>query len=232
MSTPLVSPTLQDIIQAVRDLLNQPDPNNSFWNDEELTRYANEALRIHMAELADIDEGQFAATTTLNIVSGQETVALPSDFFMARGLFKVLNNGRVLLPYRNNLTEGVETTGNSDSSGYLPSYSFRGNSFVLNPPPNFSETGGLFLEYVQLPASMLDGADTLTAQISALFRQSVEMYVVYKAKLKESLANGIRVHDVAAENFRDLFKQFKDMSAKRSRNPTAVIPFNPEYEGT
>jgi hypothetical protein len=228
VSTPLIAPTLQDLIQAIRDLLNQPDPNNSFWNDEELTRYLNEAIRIHMAELTDIDEGQFGATYTLNIVESQETVALPSDFFIARALYKVTNQENILLSYRNNLTESYPTDGEGTSEMYAPSYYFRGNNIVLRPLPRFSEAGGLLLEYVQLPASLQDGADQMTAQIVALFRQSVEMYGVYKAKLKESLANNIRVHDVAMENFKDLFKQFRDLSAKRSKNPTYVLPFNPE----
>lgn len=228
MSTPLIPPTLQDLIQAIRDLLNQPDPNNSFWSDEELTRYINEGIRIHMAELADVDEGQFSVTTTLDITSWSETVALPSDFFMMRGLYKAVPNGYVMLPYRNNLTEGFSTQGGSDSQTYLPDYYFRGNDLVLHPTPQFTEAGGLYAEYVQLPSSLLDSADQVSAQISALFRQSLEMYGVYKAKLKESLANNIQVHQFAKENFGDLFKQFKDMSAKRSRNPTAIVPFNPE----
>lgn len=228
MSTALVSPSLQEMIQSVRNLLNQPDPNNSFWTDDELTEYLNEGVRIHMAELMDIDEGYSTTTTTLNIVNGQETISLPADFFLLKAAYKVVTNGAIMLPYRNNLTEGYYTDGGTNTQTYLPYYYFRGRSLVLRPAPQFSETGGILIEYDQLPQSMLDGADSLTPQISPLFKQGVEMYGVYKAKLKESLANNIRVHDVAAENFRDLFKQFKDLSAKRSRNPTAVIPFNPE----
>lgn len=227
MSTPLSSPTLQDIIQAARDLLNQPDPNNSFWNDEELTRYINEAIRIHMAELADIDEGQFYTTTTLNIVSGAETIALPSDCFGVKAVYRVLNQRNIILQYNNFINQSYPTGNSSSGEAYLPDYYFRGNNLVLRQPPTFSETGGILIEYSQYPATMLDSADTLSAQISALFRQSIEMYAVYKAKLKESLAHGIRVHDVAMENFQDLFKQFRDLSAKRSRKSTSTIPFDP-----
>lgn len=228
MSTPLLAPTLQDLIQEVRNLLSQPDPNNSFWTDEELTSYCNEAIRIHMNELADVNEGYAITTTTLNIVSGTATIALPSDCFMVRAVYKVVTNGNVLLSYRNNLTEGFSTQAGSSSEAYFPYYYFQGNNLVLRPTPNFSETGGILLEYDQMPASLLDSADQVTTQISPMFRQSVATYMVYKAKWKESLANNIRVHDVAAALFQDLFKQFKDIASKRSRNPTAVIPFNPE----
>ena len=228
MSTALTNPSLQDLIQSVRDLLNQPDPNNSYWSDDELTRYLNEGVRIHMAELIDINEGYTTTVTTLNIVNGSETIALPSDLFLLKAVYKVVTNGAVMLPYRNNLTEGYYTDGGTNTQTYLPYYYFRGRNIVLRPAPQFNETAGIQIEYDQLPQSMVDGADIMDAQISALFRQSVEMYGVYKAKLKESLTNNIRVHDVAAENFNDLFKQFKNLSARRSRNPTAIIPFNPE----
>jgi len=228
VSTALTNPSLQDLIQSVRDLLNQPDPNNSYWSDDELTRYLNEGVRLHMAELMDINEGYSTTTVNLNIVNGQETLALPADLFLIKAVYKVVTNGAIMLPYRNNLTEGYYTDGGTNTQTYLPYYYFRGRNLVLRPAPQFSETAGILIEYEQLPQSMVDGADTMDPQISALFRQSVEMYGVYKAKLKESLTNNIRVHDVAGENFRDLFKQFKDLSARRSRNPTATIPFNPE----
>jgi hypothetical protein len=227
LSTPLSAPTLQEVIQAVRDLLNQPDPNNSFWNDEELTRYINEAVRIHMAELADIDEGHFFTTTPLNIVSGVETIALPSDCFTTKSVYRVLNQRNILMSYNNMINDSYATGNSNSGESYLPEYYFRGNNLVLRQPPTFSETGGILIEYSQYPAQLLDSADLLSAQISVLFRQSIEMYGVYKAKLKESLANGIRVDEVAQENWSGLFKQFKDLSAKRSRKSTSVIPFDP-----
>jgi len=225
VSVALSSPSLQDLIQAERDMLNQPDPNNSFWSDDELTRYNNEAVRIHMAELADIDEGQFTTTATLDIVAGQELVALPSDFFAAKALYRVLNERNIKLNYDN--SSPSYPTGNSSSGeNYIPDYFFRGNNLVLRQPPTFSETGGLILEYMQYPAVMLDSADQLSAQISALFRQSIEAYAVYKAKLKESLVNNMNVHSVAEGHWSGLFQQFKDLSAKRSRKTTSVVPFD------
>jgi hypothetical protein len=226
LSTPLIAPTLQSLLESIRDLLGQPDPNNSYWSDAELTRYINEGVRLHSAELGSIDEGATATTTTLNIVSGQDTVALPSDFFMLKALYMVKPNSRELLVYHNNLTESYSTQGTDNSSSYSPYYYFRGNSVVLRPPPAFDAVGGLEAEYLQLPAVLQDSADQLTAQISAMFVSSVEMYGVYKAKVKESLVSGVRTDAVAKENFSDLFNQFRDLSALRSKRPTSVQPFN------
>lgn len=224
----LTSPTLQALITSTRNLLSQPDPNNSTWSDMELSEYANEAVRVYFNELLSVNEGQFAAIDDLNIVSGSETVALPSNSVKVRALYKKVNNGYVMLPYRNNLTEGYSTDGGTSGDTYMPYYYLRGNDIVLRPVPQFSETAGLRLEHVEFPDTLVNGGDALTAQISPVFKQLIEMYMVYKAKLKESLVNGVRLHDVAAENLAELTKQFKDVVALRSKNPTAIIPFNPE----
>lgn len=228
MSTPLIAPTAASIISAARNLLNQPDSSNSFWSDSELLAYLNEAVRIYFAELSDIDEGEFVTSTTLDIVANQEYVNLPSDFFKIRCLYKVVTGGFTLLPYRNNLTDGYTTDGGTSPESYFPYYLFRNNQILLRPVPNFSQVGGLKLDYIAMPYTLLDSNDIIDAQISPVFRQVVEMYVVYKAKLKESLVTGVRTHDVAAENLAVLVKQFKDISALRSKAITSIVPFNPE----
>ena len=228
MSTPLASPSIQDIIQSARNLLNQPDPNNSNWTDGELLSYVNEGIRIYAAELINENEGYFTTSTTLNITSGQEYVTLPSDFFKIRALYKVQSNGNCMLQYKNNVTDGYMNNGGTSTELYTPYYYFRQNTIVLRPPPQFSQTGGLLLEYCQMPESMITGGDSLTGQISPMFRQVIEMYCVYKAKLKESMVTGVNTFQIAAENLRDLSVQFKDLTKIRSKNPTFVVPFMPE----
>lgn len=214
------------MLESTRAFLNQPDPNNSFWTDVELVDYLNEAVRIHMAELSSVDEGQGATTVTLDIVQNVDTIALPTDFFFARGLWKITSQQNVLMTYRNNLTESYATNGGGTSETYVPSYGFRGNNIVLRPAPNFSETGGLLLEYVQMPAMLQDGADTVTNQICAMFFQSIRAYAIYLAKLKESLNASVAVHANAETHFANLFKQFRELSQKRSKRPTSVVPFD------
>ena len=237
MSLPLVNPTVQGLIEAVRDLLSQPDPNNSNWSDAELLRYINEATRILMAELSDIDEGHFSAEPILlPLVQGEDLVELPATCFKVRALYKNTSQGRLMLRYRNNLTEGFSTLPGTDSDLYTPYYYFRGNNLVLRPVPALSEpvvgldvntaAQGLTLEYIEYPESLVNGSDQLTAQIAPLFRQVVEAYAVYKAKFKESLVTGVNTFDVAATHFSDLFKQFKDLNQIRSKNPTSIVPWN------
>lgn len=227
----LASPTLQNLITNVRSLLNQPDSNNSFWRDTELTEWINEGVRLYFAEVILMNEGHFVTQVDLNIVTDTETVALPTDCFQVRALYKKIPRGYEMLPYRNNLTEGYSTEGGSSGASYIPSYYFRANNFVLRPVPNFNETAGLRLEYIQFPDAMINGGDSLTNQVSPVFKSIIEMYAVYKAKLKESLVNNITTYAGAEQNLSALVKQFKDVLQGRSKNPTFMIPFNPEYGG-
>jgi hypothetical protein len=227
MSLPLVSPSLQVMLQSVRNMLGQPDPNNSFWTDLELIEYLNEAIRIHFAELSKIDEGHFVTTTTLDFVSGTPTVALPTDHFQTKGLYRVVSQGKQLLEYRNNLRNDIVQDAGCSGDGYLPAYSFQGNNFLLNPVPNFSAEDGLYLEYIQFPEQVLNGSDVLTAQISPVFRQVVERYATYLAKLKESMTNGSVIPASLTQNLADVLQQFRDVISIRSKNPTYTQPFNP-----
>jgi hypothetical protein len=212
-------------------MLNQQDPNNSFWKDAELINHLNEGVRLYFLEAQAVDEGQFTTQVDLDIVVDTDTVPLPADFFKVRALYKHVNDGFVLLPYRNNLTDGYVDQGGNSLNNYLPYYYFRGNSLIIRPTPNFGEIAGLRLEYIQFPDTMIWGGDAMTSQVSPIFKQLIIAYAVYKAKLKESLMNGVTVHAIAEEYVATLYKSFKDAIAIRSKGPTYVVPFNPETEG-
>ncbi len=227
----LSSPTLQALLTSVRTMLNQPKESNSFWKDVELTEYLNEAVSMYFLECVLNNEGYFTTTSNLNIVSGTETISLPSDCFQVKNVWKKVTNGYITLNYRNDMTSGYSTEGGSAPESYTPSYEFRANNLVLQPTPNFSETAGIKLEYIQFPDQMVWGGDSMTAQVSPIFKQLIVMYAVYKAKLRESMVNNVATYGAAQTNLGDLYKMFKDTLQRRSRNPTYVIPFNPESGG-
>lgn len=224
----LASPTLGKLITNVRNMLNQPNPSNSYVTDHELTEYLNQAVMRYFTEVCHNDEGFFTAKTNLDIVSDSETVALPTDCFKIKTLRKKVHNGFEALDYRNDVTLGYTTQGGTNSNSYLPYYYLRANNIVLRPTPNFSETAGLELEYIQFPDTMVNGGDTMTAQVAPIFKELIEMYAVYKAKLKESLTNGTAMHTVAEGNLNSVYEAFKEVIVERSKNPTYVLPFNPE----
>lgn len=224
----LTSPTLQKLLTDVRILLNQRDPNNSFWKDDELTTYLNDAISIYFLEAQSADEGYFTTSVPLDLVANVETVALPVDCYKVKNLYRKVGNDYYPLQYLNNLTEGYSVQEGNSSGNYIPSYGFQGNNLLLRNPPGFDETAGLRLEYIQFPDTMIWGGDTMTSQVSPIFKQLITMYAVYKAKLKESMMNGVSVHSIPEDNVAMLYKQFRDTIAPRSKTPTYVIPYHPE----
>lgn len=231
----LVSPSLGKLIFNVRNMLGQPNPVNSTWTDAELTEYLNEAVRMYFAEVIANNEGYFTVSTdqlgtNLNITSGQEAVALPSDFFEARALYIQRSNGWELLEYRANVTTGfVSQGGGTGSNTYSPYYYFLGNNIILHPTPNFTATGILRLDYVQFPATMINGGDTLTNQVSPVFKHLIEKYAIVQAKKKQSLVNGADVGVSMAEgDLERSYMNFKNAINKRSLAPEYVVPFSPE----
>jgi hypothetical protein len=217
-------------------MLGQPNPINSTWTDAELKEYANEAVRMYFAEVIANGEGQFVITTdpaaggtgNLNIVQGQETVALPNDFFEVKALYIQRSNGWEILEYRNNITSGfISTGGGTGSNTYSPYYYFQANNLVLHPTPNFSATGVLRLDYVQFPDQMVNGGDAMTNQVSPIFKQLIEKYMIVQAKKKQSLVNGTDLMSIAKADLGDAYASFKNAINNRSMYPTFTVPFNP-----
>lgn len=230
----LSQPTLQNLLTDVRTMLRQRTPSNSTWLDDELTSYLNEGVRLYFLECVMVNEGYFTTQTgtqtnpDLSIVSGQETVALPTDCFEIKNVWKQVSDGWVSLNYRNGLNDSYWSNSGTSGDTYFPSYYFQGNSLVLRPTPNADQANSLRLEYLQLPDSMIYGGDSLTNQVSPVFKQLIVMYAVYKAKLSESLTNGVDLSALAKSNLDQLSQLFRDTIAKRSKNPTYIQPFNPE----
>lgn len=226
MAVALSSPTLGNLLSNVRDMLNQPDPSNSTWTDAFLIKQIKNGVHRYFGEVVQNVEGHWTKATTLNIVSGAETIALPSDFFEVKGVWKVVSDGRVPLTYLNNLDTMVITQGDaSGSESYFPNYSFIENNLKLNPVPNYSETGGLYLEYVYFPETMLNAGDTLTSNVAPVFAELIETYAVYKAKVQESLVSGVDTSALAKAHLNELYGQFANTIRNRSKNPQFIRPY-------
>lgn len=229
----LTKPTLGKLITNVRNLLGQPNSVNSTWTDLEITEYLNEAIRMYFAEVVKNGEGYFTVSTdpssNLSYTANNELVALPVDCFEVRALYIQRSNGWEILEYRNDLTNGFLTnTGAGGNNTYSPAYYFQGNNLVLHPTPNMDGAEQLRLDYVQFPDQMINGGDSMTSQVSPVFKQLIEMYAVYKAKLKQSMVSGTDLTALPKANLSDIYILFKDTINKRSMYPEYVVPFNPE----
>jgi len=94
--------------------------------------------------------------------------------------------------------------------------------------PNFSQTAGLRIEYIYFPDMLQNAGDTMSNNMLPIFRQLIEMYAVYKAKMKESLTNGTDTASMAKNNLNEIYKLFLDTVKNRSKYPQFISPFNPE----
>lgn len=229
MAIALSTPTLGRIITNVRSMLNQPNASNSNWSDTQLTLWINQGIQRYFGEVVQNVEGQWTKAALLDIVTGVETIDLPSDFFEIKNLWKVVSDGAVILPYQNSISDSYSTiSGNTGGDTYFPSYYFRENKIVLRPYPNYSETGGLRLEYIYFPETMLNAGDTMTSNVAPIFSELIEMYAVYKAKTQQSLVNGSDMASLAERNLSALHQQLLDLIKNRSKFPSFVKPFSPE----
>lgn len=210
-------------------MLNQPNAANSNWSDAQLTLWINQAIQRYFAEVVQNVEGHWTKIEDLDIVSGVETVALPSDFFEIKALYKKVSDGYVVLPYMNAISDSYATiSGETGSQTYFPSYYFRENSIVLRDVPGYSETDGLRVEYIYFPETLINAGDAMSSNVAPIFSELVEMYAVYKAKTQQSLVNGSNLAALAAQNLADLYKQFREVIKNRSKFPQAVKAWNPE----
>jgi len=225
----LTSPTLGKLVSNVRNFLGQTNASNSRWSDEELTEYINEGIRMYFGEVVLNAEGQFTTQVDLNLVSGVDTVALPDDFFQVKSLYRKVSTGYIMLNYQNNITTGYYSEGAStDGDSYIPYYFFRNNNVVLRPIPQGSETAGLRLEYIAFPDTLINGGDVMTNSVSPVFKQLIEMYAVYKAKVKDSLVDGVDLTAVVSANLAQIYQQFKAAISSRSKYPQFTVPYSPE----
>lgn len=224
----IVTPTLESLVRDARVLLNQPKAENSRFSDAELTKYANQAVKQVFGIVNKVSEGQFDKTTTLNIVNAVETVALPSDCFAIKALYKVQNQVNRRLEYRSNIMMDYDnSSSNTGSTTYEPYYYLRVNNIVLRPIPGFSETASLVLEYTAYPSILQFGGDSLDSGVSPLFEELITTYIVFKCKLKDDLAGGGNSRQAAKEHLSDLYNNFKDQLSERSKAPQYITVFEP-----
>ncbi len=223
----VIAPTLEKLIREARILLNQPRAENSRYTDAELAGYANDAVQQIFLTINEVGEGQFDKTTTLNTVANVETVALPVDCFAIKVLYKLQGNTLRRLEYKQNILNDYEQLGTNSGGTYEPYYYLRANNIVLRPIPGSSETAGLTIEYTSYPDVLVYGGDVMTSGISPLFKELIVMYIVSKAKLKDSLSGGGSGLEIANSHRDDLFRAFKHQLSERSKAPQYIVPFEP-----
>jgi hypothetical protein len=79
-----------------------------------------------------------------------------------------------------------------------------------------------------MPDQLINGGDTMTASVSPVFKQLIETYAIFKAKMKQSMVNGTDLTAIPKANLQEIYGNFKNTITPRSAYPIYTDPFNPE----
>lgn len=167
------------------------ESSESYWTDDELNDYLNEAYYYYWQWLLNARDNRALKSTTLNIVADTAEIALPSDFVAARLVEKVENNVTYPIEWFERFDEPNYTGGVTYSSHY-PNFTVRfvGSNLVLEPTPNTSETGGIKLTYYFYPAEMSIDTESPDAGFSPLYHDLLPYKASVFAKTKEEQYGG------------------------------------------
>lgn len=161
------------------------------WSNSEIDNYINQAYRNYYNKLVSKSySGLLATPALLNIVSGTQTVALPSDFYQAQILYRVLSDRKVPCFYKD-LYEATVLT-NYVPTTFRPSYSFSGMNLLLDPVPSTSETGGLELHYWPTTTILVNDADEPVSGFLPQWHDLLPINAAWQAKSlreEEDVAN-------------------------------------------
>jgi hypothetical protein len=153
----------------------------AFWTDDEIDWYINEAYKYYYNYLVHSDYNRLRSTTNLSIVSGTETVALPSGCLSCSMLERVFDTKTIPLEYKERF-EYRNITSGADSSYYLPTWTVRGSNIVLEPTPTASWTNGLLLHYYPEPSEMSSDSDEPDAGFLSTFHGMLPVKAAIFAK--------------------------------------------------
>lgn len=179
--------TLAQLRTRVREKVDEDTA--VFWSDTLINSQLNEAYRFYWAFILKLHESYFSKTSNISFdanTSGE--YSLPSDFFKARLVSRVLSSEKVPLRYLERY-EGVISKTLGVSTYNLPTYRFRGAKVLFEPAPDFSETNAVELEYTRT-LTALSSSVNIDDEFPALAEDCVVLRAVIKCKSIEEMVAG------------------------------------------
>jgi hypothetical protein len=162
----------------------------AFWTDIVIGNQLNEAYRFYWAFIIKLHEGYFTTTSNIDFNSATTTglYDLPSDFFKARLVSRLLSNEKIPLIYNERYDSAISTSlGNSTYT--LPSYRFRGAQILFEPAPDFSETDAVEIEYVKTLTALSASTD-VDSEFPLMAEDCMVTRAVIKCKEIEEMITG------------------------------------------
>lgn len=228
--------TAQQIVDTAIDLAdmrNSAFVDQSDTTDSEILRYLNIAYRDLYNIIVQTNAQYFTTTATINVVGGQDTYALPADFYKLDGVdLQVDASGRYLTlrPFmfaeRNKFRSGLAFT--NSPYGQVFKYLLVGNNIRFLPLPSMNSTVQLW--YTPSPTKIttlsqsietLVGGDeylSLVVAMAMLAKEESDTSALNAKRLEvlQQLKNVLQVRDNGAPEY---------ITDESSLNAGALYPF-------
>lgn len=151
--------TVSDLITQIRNISDME--RTQFVEDAELVRYLDKSYRKLYMLIDDANAGYFETSSSLSLVSGQESYALPADFYKLTGVDLILSTDQVYTLKNINRNErNINKNIYGTAFGYgRAGYLIRNQNIVFVPIPDSSYS--VTIRYVPDPTSITTTAQTL-----------------------------------------------------------------------
>lgn len=180
-----------------------------YYSASEIKQCIGDAYRHYTQFLAGLGQGYFETPKMLDITANQEYIdisGLTPPFWIVSHLWRKVTYGFYPLRQSENRFNANYTLGSGTGDAWIPTYRLRGQKLVFSPPPQFSQTDALKLEYVYIPDFPNNNSDN-SFVFDTNFPAIYEVNVVVRAcvKLMESKDAIGGVSDI--QTFRDDLSQ-------------------------
>jgi len=174
-----LSVLVSDLVTQIRDVADMTA--TAFVTDAEIVRYLDKSYRSLYMKIVKANKSFFVTSYTINVVSNQDTYALPADFFKAVGVDLLINddndNRITLSPFNFNQRNRNKTRFYAFTSYRGFRYYFRGDDIVFTPIPDAANTVELW--YIPDPTSITATNQTITVNPAV-----IEDYLILDAGIK------------------------------------------------
>ena len=149
--------TLAQMRTKVRTYLSESSAR--FFTNAELNQYINAAYNEYTIQIIQSGQDYFKKLDNLDLVANQaryDLSALFPDFFLASQIRRITPYGTIPLKWDERRYIPTYTTPSFTDSYYTPTVRRMGVNIQFDPPPTFSETDAMSVEYYYTPASLVN----------------------------------------------------------------------------
>lgn len=147
-----------------------------FYTNTELNQYINEAYKFYTIKMIQLGQDYFKDSGTIDIVANQseyDLIALFPTFYELSQLLRVIPFGAIPLVPNERRYRPTYTSPSVSGVYYTPTYRKMGINLKIDPEPQFSETGGLILEYFYVPTFLSADADIFDSNFPSMFEPMI-----------------------------------------------------------